>query len=204
MNITHIVTALAILGMPAVVLAADPPALFVPRLTLDPTAAYPVSGPFSKGAAFLSLTGSYLSDVQSHTRENIYSNSVGIGWYPVTNLGPVAEIPVSVIHQDGPDTVGSGLDLLARYHFFSYEKLTLYADGGAGFLLSGESVPTGGTSFNFVERAGIGFTYQISPHWFLDAGSRVEHLSNAGFRGSEHNPSMNLGVQGYIGIMYRF
>jgi hypothetical protein len=73
-----------------------------------------------------------------------------------------------VIHQDGPDTVAGGLDLLARYHFLTYGKLTLYADGGAGILLSGKNAPTGGTSFNFVERAGIGFTYQIAPHWFLD------------------------------------
>jgi hypothetical protein len=200
MRITRL-AAVAVLLLPTCLFAAEPPEFVAPRLTL---AATPAAAPFSEGTTYLTLSTSYLGGAQSYTNENFYTASLGLTWYPLNNLGLIAEVPVSAIHQDGPDTAAAGLDLLVRYHFLSLDQFTLYADGGAGFVFSGHCVPTGGTSFNFIERAGVGFTYQLAPHWFLNAGSRIAHLSNAGIRGPNHNPSINLGVEGYAGIMCLF
>lgn len=200
------VVAVAVVSLPTWAEDVAPSAPVLPTsLTFDaapPTA--PAREPFSRGTWALSLTTSYLGDIDSHTRENLYSGAVGINYYLLDKLAVRVELPVYGISQDGPDTIGTGFNLLFRYHFWTYEKWSLYADGGAGLLVTGKQVPDGGTYLNFVPKGGVGFTYAITPDVFLEAGARVAHISNGGIRGSAHNPSMNIGMEGYVGVMIPF
>jgi opacity protein-like surface antigen len=162
------------------------------------------ANPFAAGRWALSLTGGYSASFNSRRRENIGFVAPGLAYSLFDNFQIVAETPGYFFSQSGPDTGGGGLNLLVRYHFLHWNQFTLFAEGGAGFILSPDQVPTGGTYFNFIPQGGVGLTYRLTDDLFLIAGTRVDHISNGGIRGSAHNPSMNMGLEGYAGVMMTF
>jgi Lipid A 3-O-deacylase (PagL) len=59
-----------------------------------------------------------------------------------------------------------------------------------------------GTNFNFTPQFGLGATYQLSDNTFLIGGARLFHLSNAGIDPGV-NPSINLAIEGYVGLLFK-
>lgn len=104
---------------------------------------------------------------------------------------------------DREDAIGIGLNLGLRYHFFEYERLTLFVDGAAGLFQADHAFPEGGTHFNFTEQVGLGATFRLNENAHLIAGARFVHISNAAIQGREHNPSFN-GAGGYVGVLFTF
>jgi opacity protein-like surface antigen len=162
---------------------------------------------FSKGSWAVEVWGSYIdSNAVSSEEVSGGSGNVGVGYYLLDRLGVYAEVAgygLSEDHQDDADAAGGGFNLLLRWHFLKIDKLTFYVDGAAGLVEFGSDFPSGGTRFNFVERVGLGATYQLADHMHLMGGVRYLHLSNADIDGSDRNPAFDA-LEYYAGLMFTF
>ncbi|HEX2972784.1 MAG TPA: acyloxyacyl hydrolase, partial [Tepidisphaeraceae bacterium] len=98
---------------------------------------------------------------------------------------------------------GAGFSLLLRWHFLKVDRFSLYAEGSAGLVELDTDFPYGGTRFNFVERAGLGATYELMDDLHLMGGVRWFHLSNADLDGAERNPAFDA-LEYYGGLMFTF
>lgn len=81
---------------------------------------------------------------------------------------------------------------------------TVFAEAGIGMLFSGEDVPAGGTSVNFIPTAGLGGTLRLSEGGTrLVLGLRWHHVSNARTSGDRRNPDFNA-PQVHVGLSVPF
>jgi hypothetical protein len=158
---------------------------------------------FARGTWTLQVDGAFIHGFENPRFEQFAGGHVGVGYYFRDRLSINADVPIYRVKQDEPGIAG-GFDLLARWHFFERDRLSLYLDGGAGFLIADRQVPRGGTHFNFTPQIGIGATWLLDDHAYLYGGARIWHLSNAGMWGHERNPSIDKSLMGYIGIGWRF
>lgn len=91
-----------------------------------------------------------------------------------------------------------------RWHFIHEETWTVYASAGIGLLGATGNVPTDGSSFDFMPRAGIGVTKQLTDEGLrLDLGLRWHHISNARIFGDGDNPARD-GLMLYAGLIFPF
>ena len=65
-----------------------------------------------------------------------------------------------------------------------------YVEIAEGPSYATERVPATGTQFNFLTEIGAGFVVVRRDRWWIQAGYRLVHFSNAGF--GAHNPSWNF------------
>ena len=120
----------------------------------------------------------------------------GAGWY---------------FNQVGEDTGGISGMFVLRYHWWSGPKgdfdWTSFLDLGTGMLAGFDEVPDGGTGFNFIQRAGLGFTKDLDAADGPAHGARMvfgirwHHISNARFSGDSDNPDRD-GVMIYAGFSF--
>lgn len=103
----------------------------------------------------------------------------------------------------GDNAFGLSASLGFRWHFVSRERWSLFADVGIGVLGTTDHVPPDGTSFNFMPRAGVGFTRQLDENVRLMGGVRWHHISNGRTRGDSRNPARDA-PQLYIGLVIPF
>ncbi len=122
--------------------------------------------------------------------ENVEFGIEGGGWY---------------FNQPGDNTGGISGTMLFRWHFYNDQNWTVFADVGIGLLGAFDDVPDGGTSFDFMPRAGGGFTKRISEDadTRLMAGVRWHHISNARINGDDNNPSRD-GAMFYAALVFPF
>ena len=129
---------------------------------------------------------------------------VQMTWFIVPNVEFGGEVGAWHFDQDGEDAAGMSLSALLRWHFVNEGRLSLFVDGGIGVLGATDEVPEGGTSTNFLPRAGFGATYRP---WTSDLrvmlGARWHHISNARSSGAEDNPSRD-GAMLYLGLCIPF
>ncbi len=105
--------------------------------------------------------------------------------------------------QGGDNAFGLSASLGFRWHFVSREQWSLFADVGIGVLGTTDHVPPEGTSFNFMPRAGLGFTRQLDENVRLMGGVRWHHISNGRTRGDSRNPARDA-PQLYVGLVFPF
>ncbi|MEQ8317115.1 MAG: acyloxyacyl hydrolase [Phycisphaerales bacterium] len=98
---------------------------------------------------------------------------------------------------------GLSASLGFRWHFIQEDRWSIFADVGIGVLGTTDHVPPDGTSFNFMPRAGVGFTRQIDEDIRLIGGVRWHHISNARTRGDSRNPARDA-PQIYVGLVIPF
>ncbi len=138
--------------------------------------------------------------------------NIGAERYVRKNLGIVADAYLAsttghIIHSDNPavlvsDSVGIGGSLGLKWHFLRGRHWSAFINGTAGLLFTDGKFPSGGTSWNFMGRTDLGFTYRLQNQWHLIASISRLHVSN-GKGLVRENPSFN-GEGGYIGLVYRF
>lgn len=114
------------------------------------------------------------------TRNKAGFGGVGVSYFLLEGLSMDFELNGYYFSQRGNDTGGGNFNLLFRWHFVSEPTWSLYFDGGAGVLLTGDRVPDNGTRFNFTPQAGLGVSFEIKPDLRLMTGLRWHHISNAG------------------------
>ena len=158
---------------------------------------------FPRGTWILQFDGAYLHSFDAPRRERFAGGRFGVGYYFQDRLSINVDVPVYWV-KPRESGVAAGFDLLARWHFYERDRLSLYLDGGAGFLLADRNVPPGGTHFNFTPQVGVGATWLLDDHTYLYGGARFWHLSNAGIWGQDRNPSVDKSFMGYVGIGWKF
>lgn len=110
--------------------------------------------------------------------------------------------------QEGDSTGGLSLTLVFRWHMFHPDDYswTIFGDLGMGLLGAFDEVPDGGTGFDFMPRAGAGFTIALTdavagPR--LMGGVRYHHISNGRIEGDVRNPGRD-GIMFYAAIVFPF
>jgi hypothetical protein len=104
--------------------------------------------------------------------------------------------------QEVDDELGGSLAMFFKWHFVNTGDWSVFADVGIGLLGSGGNVPDGGSSFNFLPRAGVGLTRRLG-----DGGTRVQlgvswhHISNARIFGDRDNPARDR-VMFHSGLVF--
>jgi hypothetical protein len=119
-------------------------------------------------------------------------------------------------NQPGTDTGGLSGSMVFRWHFWQSDnkRWTTFADAGIGLLGAFDNVPDGGSSFDFLPRAGAGFTYALDPATDtgdglesrgsrLVVGVRWHHISNARINSDTRNPARD-GIMVYAGLEFPF
>lgn len=109
----------------------------------------------------------------------------------------------SFYDRGGEAAYGLSAGIGFRWHFLTRERWTLFADVGIGVLGTTDAVPVEGTEFNFMPRAGIGFTHEIAEDVRFIGGLRWHHISNARTRGDSRNPARDA-PQLYAGLVFPF
>ena len=123
---------------------------------------------------------------QPHDDAKLALGGAGVSYFMIDNLSIDLELNGLYISQDPDDTAGVNLNLMLRYHVLARETWSLYVDGGAGLLFTGEDVPEDGTEYNFTPQAGGGVTFDVGSGNRLFAGVRWYHISNANL--GDNNP----------------
>lgn len=105
-------------------------------------------------------------------------------------------------NQIGDNTEGASLVLIVRWHFLNRGDWSLYADAGVGGMVATDDTPNGGTSFNLMPRAGVGFTHALGDDGArMELGVRWHHISNARITGDANNPARD-GAALYLGFAF--
>lgn len=123
-------------------------------------------------------------------------------------------------NQEGQDTGGVSGSMIFRWHFHHWDtqfkwtgadkdeayRNTFFFDVGIGLLAGFDEVPDGGTGFNFLPRAGVGWTHALTEEESgsrLTIGVRWHHISNARISGDERNPARDA-LMLYAEIQFPF
>jgi hypothetical protein len=136
------------------------------------------------------------------TREDLYSGTVGLGYYFI----PHNSLSLEFIGMHGaePDqnvtVLGGGLML--RTHLIEEQHWSLLIDFGPDLYESNHRIPPTGTDFNFSFQTGVGGTVHLWDNTNLLTGVRYLHISNARLDGPLRNPSLNA-IEGYMGLLIK-
>jgi hypothetical protein len=162
-----------------------------------------IARPFgSPGSSLFTLGGGVAYAAKNGSSSTNYNAYVAWNYFLITDLEFSLELGGWYFNQPGQNQGGVNPELAFRWHFVNKQTWSLFLEAGVGLLAATGDVPTGGTSFDFMPRAGGGFTYELSPGGArLQAGVRWFHVSNARIQGDANNPARD-GVMGFVGIMF--
>ncbi len=132
-----------------------------------------------------------------------------VSYFLVDDVEFAGEFGAWYFSQRGPDAGGVSASMVFRYHFIHEDKWTVFADVGIGVLGATDNVPATrqgftGTSFDFLPRAGVGFTRQLTDDGArLIVGLRWHHISNARIFGDDNNPARDSAML-YAAVVFPF
>ncbi len=97
--------------------------------------------------------------------------------------------------------IEAGLSFLVKYGVLLNNKLMPYIRIGAGLVYLGLDTNEQGSEFNFIDSAGLGFSWFLKEDISIDCEYRFRHISNAGF----DKPNRGIDTNSvYAGVTYRF
>jgi lipid A 3-O-deacylase len=166
-------------------------------------AARPTHAPFGQAhSRWWTVSCGVANNLQDATDFNLCG---AYSYFLVKDVEFAAELNGWYFYQSGPEALGINPAMVFRWHFYNDGKWTAYADAGIGLLLATDTVPEGGTAFDFTPRIGGGFTRELDPDTGtrLQVGARWHHVSNARIHGASNNPSRD-GLMLYAGIQFPF
>jgi len=179
-------------------------------LALTPAESGAAAEAFLKGSWTLDAFAFATASIEGDPFATPFGGGVGGSYYVADYFALRAELLGVGVHQGSDDAAGVGFSLLARWHFYHRDRLTLFFEGGAGLLQSDVSVPDGdpaqeedGTHFNFTPQASVGATYRLKDNLHLIGAARYLHISNANKSGEDENPGLDT-VGGYVGLLWTF
>jgi hypothetical protein len=200
------------LDFPAALAQAAEPQPEAPRIP-DATPRTPSFG--EKRSWWWHIWAGWAFDIDDGVSDQFIILGVGVDYFIVENFSLTAELNglyFDQTTQPGFDAAEDGwgihFALLARWHYLTGDKWSLYLDGGAGIMGTTMRTPgpgsddaRGGSYFNFTPQAGAGFTYELYPDARLMVGCRWFHISNA--RTSDNNPGSDS-LLVYAGVHFPF
>lgn len=171
---------------------------------LEPDAAQPdPRKPFgAPGNSLITVGGGVAYSSNSNSTSTDTNGYLAWNYFLIKDVEFSLEAGVYYFNQTGPNQWGGNGTIAFRWHFVNKQTWSLFLEAGVGLLGASGEVPTGGTSFDFMPRAGGGMTYELSPGGpRIQAGVRWYHISNARINGDSNNPSRD-GVMGFVGLMF--
>ncbi|MEM9083364.1 MAG: acyloxyacyl hydrolase, partial [Planctomycetota bacterium] len=155
----------------------------------------------AEGSWWATIGGLYADDFGDNTDINIHG---AISHFVVEDVEVAFELGLWGHLQEEDDAFSVNPNIVFRWHFAHDEEKdwTIYADTGIGVMFASDDVPDEGTSFNFMPRAGMGFTVRLgdsNARWI--GGVRWHHISNASQFGTDENPARDSFMV-YAGIMF--
>lgn len=127
---------------------------------------------------------------------------VGLEWYPVDGFALGARFDgIGVGLKDTPTTAGVDAAVLVRWHVLRRETWSLYFDGGCGFAVFADEVPSGASRFCFTPQLGVGMTCEVAENARLLAGARWFHISNG--QSATRNPGVDM-LELYVGMTFSY
>lgn len=176
------------------------------ELTRQPESSTPPPRYGTQGQTRLTIGTGVAFDLESEDGDDATDFNLNIAWsrFLVDDFEMRLELGGWYFDQDPDAAWGINPNFVLRWHLINRDAWTLYADAGIGVVFSSDDVPSGGTSSNFMPRAGVGWTHKLG-----DAGNRLElgvrwhHISNARITGDSNNPDRD-GVMVYAGISFPF
>lgn len=153
-----------------------------------------------RGSQAMTLTGGYAHNFQDAT-----DGRLGVAWsrFLEDDVEFMVEGGAWYYNQDDDNALGLSTSLLFRYHALSYENWSVFGELGIGVMGSTDHVPAGGTSFNFLPRAGFGYTHRVNDRAHLIVGAHWHHISNARILGDTRNPGRDAPLL-YAGFVFPF
>lgn len=132
----------------------------------------------------------------------LYLARGGIDWWLESDFSLGLQLDVGGVTLEGRDATWLvGVAPIMRWRFLERDAWSMYADLGVGVAWTGESVPIGGTSFNFTPQAGIGAEFRLGSSVSGRIGLGWYHMSNA--RTGSNNPGLDA-VSVSLGLSLSF
>jgi hypothetical protein len=127
---------------------------------------------------------------------------LGVEWYPVDGFALGARFDgIGVGLKDTSTTAGVDAAVLVRWHVLRRKTWSLYFDGGCGFAVFADEVPTGASRFCFTPQLGVGMTCEVAANARLLAGARWFHISNG--QSATRNPGVDM-LELYVGMTFSY
>jgi hypothetical protein len=153
-----------------------------------------------EGSSWLTVGGGAAPNLTNATDYNLH---VGYSVFLVDKFEVGGEVGAWYFDQPGPNAEGLSLHLTMRWHFIMTHNWSVFLDAGIGVMGATDDVPSGGTGFDFMPRAGVGFTRRLTDDVRLEMGIRWHHISNARIHGESRNPSRDAAMF-YAGLIFPF
>jgi hypothetical protein len=203
MNTRTLLPLAALLALPA--LARAESLATEARYTLQPAPAATKKAPLyaAENTDWLTFGGGISHDFSGNGG---YDLTAAWSRFVIDRFELSAEVAFWYFAQNGDNAFGVNPQFVMRYHFYRSEdaRWTIFAEAGIGLLFSTDNVPSGGTSFNFTPRAGVGFTRQLTDSGLrLQVGLRWAHISNARLNSDSRNPSRDSAML-YAGLIFPY
>ena len=91
---------------------------------------------------------------------------------------------------------------LVRWHFLNVGRLSLYADAGLGGLHASHSFPQGRRRDDWLSTIGLGLSWRIAEHWYVDVGGRFVRLTGDDLFARYRSHEASDGATYYGGFSY--
>ena len=187
---------LALLIAPVLVHAED-------RGTSTPVGTHTVgltAGPFFPIRVLSSQSSKLFGEVVMPSWMVTLTEPLGSGWAQ-GQLALGAEI-VAFHTREPLSAYGVGFTPKLVFTSTAFGRWHPFIEGGGGPAWTdlGGRVPEQPGQFNFLVWGGAGCAYAFAPHWSVQAGYRIMHISNAGTR--EPNSGLNFGLP-FVGLSYQ-
>lgn len=159
------------------------------------------AAPFgARGSRRLLISG-FAGPSVGDRNEPVIAGGMGLSWFIEDGFAVTQSLDLLAFDQRTSVRAGLGYSLTFQYHFLREETWSLFAEAGAGLLLTVGDVPEEGSFFNFMPQAAMGVTLDVGRPWRLIAGVRWHHVSNA--RLYRTNPGRDT-IAGFIGASLAF
>jgi hypothetical protein len=162
--------------------------------------------PFAAGTSVLEMTGVLMFESWNKNRatDRLLGGHVALGHTWASGWQALLEFELLradlSLSRDAFFIAGLGF---LRREIVTVAGAQLFVEAGLGLSGATASVPTGGTTFNYLIAGGGGWVRPVGPRWALVGGLRVWHLSNGGtIRGNARNPDLEA-IGGYLGVQFR-
>jgi opacity protein-like surface antigen len=155
---------------------------------------------FSGGTWTLELCGSYADPIR-FSEDRMALGTVGVNYYFWDNASIGLHFSGYGVDQPDDEGYGAGFEGWLRLHLFTFDRVTIYADGGGGRTYFYPEEPAGGSKWNWTGKIGGGVSVRLDDNVYLMGGARYFHVSNGNQWGRQNNPSYDA-VQYYVGLMF--
>ena len=122
--------------------------------------------------------GAFAFDLED-SHNQIRNASVEFEFFVENNLSLDLGFHLLDVVQSGEDAIAFSTTIQLRWHFIHEDTWSMFMEGGVGLMRSSDSVPAGGSEFNFTVPVGVGITFDAGNNnrWLI--GARWHHISNA-------------------------